>query len=355
MDHLEDVAAGGPERALARFLYVARDAATAETIRHALRDAGYDHFETVTDGRRGLPAFRQFQPDVVLLDEGIAGFDAVSVARLIASRVPPPEFLPVVIFADRPRAFELRRRLEDVSNIFFSDPADPAGLVLLAGELAGVREQCRVAADSALRRLAGAQRIESAAAHHLALLAQLKDHPDSGHVFRVGELSASVGRALGLEPAEVETIRLAAPLHDVGKIAIGDDILLKEEALSLEEFDVIKTHTSLGASMLAGSSSRLFQVAEEIALYHHENWDGTGYTPGLEGRAIPLAGRIVRVVDTFDALTSTRPFAERWHIHHALDFIREQAGQAFDPRVVEAFFEAAVGAGQEHELVRGAI
>jgi putative two-component system response regulator len=355
MDPSKDVLAVGAGRPSARRLYVARDVAAAEAIRHTLVDAGFDQFEAVMDGRRALPAVRQFRPDVVLLDEAIDGFDTIAVARLIASRVTPPEFLPVVILADRTRGCGLRDRLADVSNIFLCDPEDDGGLALLARELAGVRERCRVAAEMASRQHAGAKRLEVEAAHHLAMFTQLKDHPGTGHVDRVGDLSARVAGMLGLEPDEVETIRLAAPLHDVGKIGIADEILLKEEALSLEELDVIKTHTSLGASMLAGSTSLLFQVAEEIALYHHENWDGTGYTPGLEGTAIPLVGRIVRVIDTFDALTSARPFAERWHREHALEFIREQAGQSFDPRVVEAFLEAEIGAGQEHELARGAV
>jgi putative two-component system response regulator len=134
-------------------------------------------------------------------------------------------------------------------------------------------------------------------------------------------------------------MRLAAPLHDVGKVGIPESVLFKEGPITLEELDLIKTHTTIGASILAGSSSRLFQMAEEIALYHHENWDGTGYTPGLEGESLPLVGRIVRVADTFDASTSARPFADRWRREAAVSFIREQAGRGFDPTVVEAFLE----------------
>jgi putative two-component system response regulator len=182
-----------------------------------------------------------------------------------------------------------------------------------------------------------AVRIEHETAARLAQMARLKDHDGHDHVFRVGRLSALIGGELGFEAEGRDLIRAAAPLHDIGMIGIPDAIRLKDGPLSLEELDLMKTHTTLGARILAGGSSSLFHMAEEIALYHHENWDGTGYTPGLEGEAIPLVGRIVRVADLFDAVTRKRAFDSAWTRAEAIEFLRGRSGRFFDPNVVDAF------------------
>jgi response regulator RpfG family c-di-GMP phosphodiesterase len=176
-------------------------------------------------------------------------------------------------------------------------------------------------------------------ATRLARIVELKDHPNSGHTVRVGRLSALVAQALGMHPDDVKVIGLASQLHDIGKLGISDEILFNDQPLSLEQMDVIKTHTVLGAALLAGSSSPVVRMAEVIALYHHENWNGTGYTPGLEGEGIPLVGRIVRVTDSFDAMTMRRAFAEQWRREAAVEFIQSQAGHQFDPRVVAALVD----------------
>jgi putative two-component system response regulator len=179
----------------------------------------------------------------------------------------------------------------------------------------------------------------------LALAAEYRDDDTGEHTKRVGQMSAEIARGLGLPPAEVELIRRAAPLHDVGKIAIPDSILLKPGRLTPEEFEQMKTHTTLGSKMLSGGRFPLLQRAEEIALTHHERWEGTGYI-GLAGDSIPLAGRIVAVADVFDALTSARPYKTAWPRAEAVEEIRRQSGRQFDPRVVEAFLKIV-----EHETL----
>jgi putative two-component system response regulator len=146
-----------------------------------------------------------------------------------------------------------------------------------------------------------------------------------------------VAAAMGWSPDRVEEILLAAPLHDIGKIAISDAILGKPGKLTSDEFEKIKTHTTVGAQMLAGSAFALIELAEQIALTHHEKWDGSGYPAGLVGDAIPIAGRIVAVADVFDALTHVRPYKAAWSTAHAITEITSQAGRHFDPQVVEAF------------------
>ena len=148
-----------------------------------------------------------------------------------------------------------------------------------------------------------------------------------------------VARALRLPEDECSFIERASPMHDVGKIGIPDAILLKPGKLTPEEWEVMKTHTTVGASMLSGSSAPLVKLAEKIALTHHEKWNGTGYPHGLAGADIPLAGRIVAVCDVFDALMSDRPYKKAWELERALDVLKADSGSHFDPDCVEAFFQ----------------
>ena len=156
------------------------------------------------------------------------------------------------------------------------------------------------------------------------------------HTQRVGAISARIAEALGLPDDLVKTLRLAAPLHDIGKIGVPDNILLKLGKLTEDEYDVIKTHTAIGARILSGSTHLLLQMAEQIALTHHERWDGHGYLGGLKGEDIPLASRIVAVADVFDALTHQRPYKDPWPVDDAIREIENQSGQQFDPQVVAA-------------------
>ncbi|HEV2814788.1 MAG TPA: HD domain-containing phosphohydrolase [Solirubrobacteraceae bacterium] len=171
----------------------------------------------------------------------------------------------------------------------------------------------------------------------LAAAAEYRDDDTGEHTRRVGDMAGLLAERLGLTAEEVRLIRLAAPLHDVGKIGIPDAILLKPGRLTEEEFEQIKGHATIGAEMLAGGAFPLLAAAEEIARTHHERWDGTGYPAGLAGEAIPIAGRIVAVVDVFDALTHDRPYKTAWSVEDAVAEIASQRGRHFDPRVVDAF------------------
>ena len=157
------------------------------------------------------------------------------------------------------------------------------------------------------------------------------------HTQRVRQNSALLARALNLPEEQVELIRQAAPLHDVGKIGIPDHVLLKPGRLTAEEFEQMKSHATIGAGTLSGSRFPLLQLAEEIAITHHERWDGTGYPRALKEEEIPLVGRIVAIADVFDALTHERPYKEAWTEEEAIAELERQKGRQFDPRVVEAF------------------
>lgn len=178
---------------------------------------------------------------------------------------------------------------------------------------------------------------ELAAFARLALVADFRDDNTHEHTERVAHLASLLAGQFGLSSHAIALIRIAAPLHDIGKVAIPDSILLKPDRLSTEEYEVVKTHAAVGARILAGGISELMGVAERIALSHHERWDGTGYPDGLAGEAIPLAGRLVAVADVFDVLVHERPYKEEWTPQEAAEEIRRASGTQFDPAVIEAF------------------
>ena len=199
--------------------------------------------------------------------------------------------------------------------------------------------------------------LDDALAEALRLLARTVEYRDdetSQHTERVGAIAVKMAAELGLPAAEIKLLGEAAPLHDVGKIAIPDEILLKRENLDEHEQGVMRTHAALGATLLSKHSrnSPVLRMAATIAATHHEWWDGTGYPHGLAGEHIPLVGRIVAVADVFDALTHDRPYKPAWPMTQGIARIKRAAGSQFDPRVVDAFLAtqaALAGSGHEPE------
>jgi HD-GYP domain-containing protein (c-di-GMP phosphodiesterase class II) len=173
--------------------------------------------------------------------------------------------------------------------------------------------------------------------YRLATVAEYRDKEDlAGHLRRMSRYSALIAEGVGLSKIEARRILYASPLHDIGKVAIPDAVLLKPGKLSTEEYEVIKTHTVLGAEILKNAKSELLKVASRIALCHHEKFDGSGYPKGLKGNSIPLEARIASVADVFDALSSRRVYKEAWSHDEVRKYFAEQTGKAFDPKVVEA-------------------
>jgi putative two-component system response regulator len=184
----------------------------------------------------------------------------------------------------------------------------------------------------------------------LAWAAEYRDDLTGRHAERVGIISGLIARELGWPASRRAHLEKAAPLHDVGKIAIPDAILRKEGELTREERTLMQSHTTIGADLLSGSRNPVLKAAEQIALTHHEWWDGAGYPRGLAGESIPEAGRIVAVADVFDSLTNNRPYRAAISGEAAHDYIREHAGIQFDPDVVHAF-DRVVEAGKMQEAM----
>jgi putative two-component system response regulator len=219
-------------------------------------------------------------------------------------------------------------------------PAD--GLIYAsARDVTASREQRHALEHLVAERTRDVQAARFEQLRRLALAAEYRDDDTHQHTDRVGTLAMLIAERLRLEPELVEHLREAAPLHDVGKLGVPDAILLKPGRLTGDERAQMQTHTRIGGTILAGSSFPVLRLGEEIALTHHERWDGTGYPYGLTGDDIPLAGRIVAVADVFDALTHSRPYKEAWPVHDAVAEIVRGGSTHFDPRVTAAFEQLA--------------
>ena len=175
--------------------------------------------------------------------------------------------------------------------------------------------------------------------NRLVMAAELKDGYTAKHLLRMSRYCELIGKKLGFSSEKCELIRYAAPIHDIGKIGIPDFILNKPGKLSNEEFEIMKTHTTIGASILQNSKSEILRIGEIIALSHHEKWNGTGYPYGLKGKEIPLEGRIAAIADVFDALTSKRQYKDAFSVETACGIIESERGVSFDPKLADIFFK----------------
>jgi hemerythrin-like metal-binding protein len=189
------------------------------------------------------------------------------------------------------------------------------------------------------------------AIRRLGTASEYRDNETGMHVMRMTNIAGAIAKAMGLSDEQREILFITAPMHDVGKIGIADAILLKPGRLTSDEFDVMKTHTEIGGRLLKGSDA-LIATARDIALCHHENWDGSGYPLGTEGEEIPVLARICSIADVFDALMSNRPYKDAWPLEQAVEYIRNESGKKFDPSVVNAFEKALPDILRIRELYR---
>ena len=322
-----------------RVLIVDDEEKNVDLLKLILTKVGFTEIEGVADPRRALSQFREFQPDILLLDLHMPHLDGFDVLRQVRNRVGESEYFPTLVISGDLSSAAKQRALRAGAKDFLEKPYDNVEVVLRVMNLLEARDLNQRLEERVEERTKQVRVAQIAVAERLALAAELRDYERGLHTHRVGRTAASIAVVLGLDQETVAVIRQAAPLHDIGKIGIPDSILLKPGSLSLEEWDILKTHTTLGASILSGSDSPIMQMGEEIALYHHENWDGTGYTPGLAGEEIPLSGRIAALADVFDALIQDRPYKSEWPLEDAIEWIASQRGRKFDPMVVEAFME----------------
>ena len=313
-------------------------------LRRILEQEGYTAIHVCADAALVPEMFVTIAPDLVLLDLHMPKIDGFALMERLAPLSRGPSEVPFLVLTADATDETKRRALALGARDFLTKPLDRIELLLRVRnllQLKHLQDQLRhyssVLEDRVLDRTHDLDRARIEILDRLALAAEYRDDQTQEHAWRIGRTCSLVGHDLGLGEPEVELIARAATLHDIGKIGISDNILLKPGSLTAEEYEVIKTHTTIGAGILAGSTSPLMRLAERIAMTHHERWDGMGYPLGLEGEAIPLAGRITAVSDTFDALTHVRPYKDAGTVDDALHEIIEQSGRQFDPAVVDAF------------------
>ncbi len=327
-----------------RILAVDDEQANLLLLRRILEGDGYTQVATTTDPERVPAMFLEARPDLVLLDLRMPGMDGFELMERIAPLTGDGNRIPILVMTADATDDTKRRALSAGARDFLVKPVDRIELLLRVRNLLQVqqlqlqlRDQNSLLETQVAQRTRALDRARLEILERLALAAEYRDDETQEHAWRIGRTCGLLGRGMDLPDAEVEVLQRAAPLHDIGKIGIPDAILLKPMRLTDDEFDHVKTHTTIGAKILSGSSSPLLRLAEEIALTHHERWDGRGYPHGLAADEIPMAGRIVAVADVFDALTHERPYKKAWPINEAVDEILHQAARQFDPEVVEAF------------------
>ncbi len=321
----------------ARLLIIDDEDPNVRVLRHALRLAGYEDVHAATDPREAVPVFTAVRPDLVLLDLMMPHLDGYEVMRRLAPLTPPGTHLPVIVLTADASPETRRRALASGATDFLTKPFDVVEVALRVRNLLQVRRLAQELEGQVRERTRDLEGARVEMVERLASAAEYRDDDTGQHTRRVGALAARIAAALGRPADEVETVRQAAPLHDVGKIGVPDEILLKPGRLTPAEFAVMQTHAAIGGRILSGARFPVLRAAEAIALTHHERWDGTGYPAGLAGEAIPLVGRVVAVADVYDALTHARPYKPAWSGQDAAAEIRRQSGRQFDPAVVAAF------------------
>jgi putative two-component system response regulator len=289
---------------------------------------------------------RTHVPDVIVLDYHMPEIDGLEFIRRFRQLPSAEHALIVMVTADSERDVR-HRALESGANDFLTKPIDRTEFTARLRNLLALAKSRRQLADRAAWLREEVERATSAlVAREIETIARLtraaefRDDVTGMHVIRVGHMCAALGRAAGLSEEDCNKLLLAAPMHDIGKVATPDDILLKPGPLTAAEFEIMKQHTTAGYEILKGSESEMLQWAADIALTHHERYDGAGYPRRLAGHAIPLCGRLCSVVDVFDALTSQRPYKEPWPIDRAAATIVAASGTQFDPEIVALFDES---------------
>jgi len=329
-----------------RVLIIDDESSNVRLLEEVLRAAGYTNIRGATASRAVLQLYAEFRPDILLLDLHMPGLTGFEVMEQLRPVVRAGEFFPILVLTGDATAESKRRALSGGARDFLTKPFDQAEVVARVRNLLETQTLYRQSQDrnrlleSQVRaRTRDLEDARTEVLERLALAAEFRDDNTGRHTQRVGRTSALLAQTLGLPDDEVELIRRAAPLHDVGKIGIPDAILLKPGKLHPDELRVMQTHTLIGGRILGEGRSPLLRLAERIALTHHECWDGGGYPLGLRGDAIPLEGRIVSVADVFDALTHERPYKRAWSADDAAAEIGRLSGRKFDPRVVAEFLQ----------------
>tara|TARA_B100001059_G_scaffold78041_1_gene75831 strand:+ start:465 stop:1460 length:996 start_codon:yes stop_codon:yes gene_type:complete len=305
-----------------RILIVDDEPANLKVMREVLGNQYRMSF--AKSGAAALALLEKEQPKLILLDIMMPDMNGFEVCEILKS-TPALSHIPIIFVtalgdeSDEFKGFELG------AVDYITKPISPAIV------------RARVKTHLSLVQAEQLKQAHVDLVHRLGRAAEYKDTDTGEHIARMSQYSKLLALEFGMGEQQAELLRQAAPMHDVGKIGIPDAILLKPGRLTPDEFDHMKQHATIGAQILANSSSPLLQLAHKLAIEHHEKWDGSGYPYGLKGEQISVEGRIVAIADVFDALTSKRPYKEAWGVEEALEHMQAQAGKHFDPHLINLF------------------
>ena len=305
-----------------RLLLVDDEPTNLQVLRHVLQ-ADY-RLLFATDGARALQVAREQLPQLILLDIMMPGMDGYAVCRALKAD-PATAGIPVIFIT------ALNDSQDETAGF------DVGGVDYLTKPVSPPVVRARVRTHLSLVRMDELRETRLQIVQRLGRAAEYKDNETGLHVIRMSHFSKLLALAAGCSPAWAEDLLNAAPMHDVGKIGIPDAVLRKPGPLDADEWATMRRHPEIGAEIIGEHPSGVLQLAREIALAHHEKWDGSGYPRGLAGEAIPLSARIVAIADVFDALTTRRPYKEPWPVQEAMNHIAAQAGKHFDPALVALF------------------
>jgi putative two-component system response regulator len=349
----------------AKILIVDDEASNVAMLEDMLEEASYNNVRSTTDPQQVLALYRDFAPDIVLLDLMMPGLDGMAVMEQIRNEQVGSVRVPIVMLTANISYQVKQRALSCGANDFLTKPIDAIELLLRIENLLenrflyldlqhqnttlDERVQARTAQleEARTRITIYVQELEEAHFETLELLAragEFRDDDTGQHTQRVGVMAATLAQRIGLPADQVRLIQQAARLHDIGKVAIPDAILLKPGKLSDDEFTTMKTHAAIGAMLFEVGRSDLVKMAQRIAHSHHERWDGNGYPQRLRKAEIPIEARLVSVADVFDALTHDRPYKKAWPIKEAVAEIQRQSERQFDPQIVQEFLKLNLAA-----------
>jgi len=333
----------------ANVLIVDDERSNIAVLNTCLSQSGFKHIKGITDSRQAIQNYNDFNPDIILLDIRMPYFDGFELMEQFKKLNDDPP-VPIIVLTAELDSSTRYRALEAGAKDFLTKPFDilevslrMANILenqLLNKKLQTVNMNLEI---KVLDRTAEINQTRLSIIHRLGQAAEFRDNETGNHIIRMSQYCAFLGTMIGLDGEHCDLLLSTSPMHDVGKIGIPDNILLKPGKLNQEEWEIMKTHVTIGGKLFSGDQSDLMVMAKRIALEHHEKYDGTGYPNGLKGEEISIEGRIVGICDVFDALTSERSYKKAWSVDDAMSEIIKGKGLHFDPHLVEKFQEILPG------------
>ena len=310
-----------------------------------LHGQGYSNLVMISDPREVFVRYHEQTPDLILLDINMPHLDGYQVMEQL-KELNDPLLPPILILTAQHGKNFMLRALAAGARDFVTKPFDRNELLMRVRNLLDVQlahrlvyDQKNMLEEMVNRRTKELRHSQLQVVRRLGRAAEYRDEQTGNHILRMSHISFILSQGLGWSASKCELMLNASPMHDIGKIGIPDNILLKPRELNSQEWQIMKKHTTIGAELLDDDDSQLMLMAREIAIAHHEKWDGSGYPHGLAGEEIPHTARIAALADVFDALISVRPYKKAWTIDAALEFIKENNGKHFDPELVEIFLQ----------------